>query len=71
MLLKMLRVDGRIWKGDLKTGKGQVVVPAAGGGVGGLAYDKRSKYLFVCGGFSGEAQTARAALFRQGALSVD
>lgn len=46
--------DGRIWKGDLKTGQGEVVVPEVGSTAVGLAFDKRTEYLYVCGGPAGE-----------------
>lgn len=50
-----LVIDGAIWKGDLSTGEGEVVVPGTEGGQGlGMKYDRRSGYLFVCGGLSGD-----------------
>ena len=42
------RAAGSIWKGDLSTGKGEIVVEDAGGMVAGMTYDKRSGYLYVC-----------------------
>lgn len=50
----MLRAAGSIWKGDLSTGEGKIMVEDAGGMATGLTYDKRSGYLYVCGGFTGE-----------------
>lgn len=47
-------LDGRIWKDDLKTGNGEVVVEEVGSPAIGLTFDKRSKYLYVCGGILGE-----------------
>lgn len=48
--------DGSIWKGNLKTGEGQVVVKGPGPGMAavGLAYDKRTDYLYACGGPTGK-----------------
>ncbi|CAM9667174.1 unnamed protein product [Scytosiphon promiscuus] len=46
-------VNGSIWKGDLSTGEGEVVVSDAGGPAVGLDHDRRSGYLFVCGGTAG------------------
>ena len=46
--------NGAIYKGDLRTGEGGVLVPGAAGRVAvGLAYDERSGYLFVAGGPTG------------------
>ena len=45
--------DGSIWKGDLSTGKGEVVVSNPGGAAGGLDHDRRSGYLYVAGTSSG------------------
>ena len=45
--------DGSIWKGDLFTGIGEVVVTGDGITAVGLDYDPRSGYLFVAGGASG------------------
>ena len=48
--------DGRIYKGDLRTGEGGVLVEGETGNVAvGLAYDSRSNYLFVAGGPTGKA----------------
>eukprot|EP00904_Undaria_pinnatifida_P000569 jgi/Undpi1/10512/HiC_scaffold_29.g12962.m1 len=47
---------GSIWKGDLSTGEGQVVIADAGSHALGLDYDRRSGYLFVCGGYAGTAR---------------
>ncbi|CAN0399465.1 unnamed protein product, partial [Hapterophycus canaliculatus] len=47
--------DGSIWKGDLSTGEGEVVLAEAGGSALGLAYDRRSGFLFVCGAYAGKA----------------
>lgn len=49
-----LPADGSIWKGDLSTGKGEVVLSDAGGQAVGLTYDRRSDYLYVAGGDTGD-----------------
>lgn len=46
--------DGSIWKGDLSTGEGEVVLSDAGGPALGLDYDRRSGYLYVAGSFAGD-----------------
>lgn len=44
--------DGSVYRGDLRTGKGEVFVgPTPGRIAVGLSYDRRSDYLFVAGGF--------------------
>jgi sugar lactone lactonase YvrE len=43
---------GAIYKGDLLTGEGQVLVPPTGKGFSGLSYDERSDYLYVAAGFT-------------------
>lgn len=46
--------DGAIWKGDLRTGDGEVLVEGTPGTVSvGLDYDQRSGSLFVAGGPGG------------------
>ena len=57
------RAAGSIWKGDLSTGKGEIVVEDAGGMVAGMTYDKRSGYLYVCGGSTGEGNLCVAVRF--------
>jgi hypothetical protein len=43
--------DGAIWKGDLRTGAGEILVPGALGGIAvGLDHDDRSGFLYVAGG---------------------
>jgi hypothetical protein len=43
--------DGAIWKGDLRTGAGEILVPGALGGIAvGLDHDDRSGFLHVAGG---------------------
>lgn len=50
----LVTADGSIWRGNLSTGEGEVVVPALGTIANGLDYDERSGYLYVAGGDSGE-----------------
>src|SRR5512135_3315451 len=47
---------GAIYQGDLRTGTGQILVPAQEGRAAiGMKYDKRSGLLFVAGGPTGMA----------------
>ena len=47
---------GRIYRGDLRTGEGEILVPEQEGGAAtGLKYDQRSGLLFVAGGPTGYA----------------
>jgi sugar lactone lactonase YvrE len=47
---------GAIYRGDLRTGEGEVFIPAQEGRSAiGLKYDKRSGFLFVAGGPTGNA----------------
>jgi sugar lactone lactonase YvrE len=47
---------GSIYRGSLRTGEGQVLVPPQEGRAAiGLDFDKRSAYLFVAGGPTGQA----------------
>jgi hypothetical protein len=49
-------VDGAIYAGDLLTGQGGVLVPGQMGRMAvGLSFDPRSSFLFVCGGYNGDA----------------
>ncbi len=49
-------VDGAIWKGDLRTGAGDLLVTGTPGSLAvGLAYEDRSGNLFVAGGPTGNA----------------
>lgn len=48
--------NGAIYKGDLRTGQGDILVPGEPGRIAvGLSFDKRSGYLFVAGGPTGFA----------------
>ncbi|KAB1198979.1 superoxide dismutase [Haloferax sp. MBLA0078] len=60
---------GAIYRGDLRTGSGEVFVPPVEGGVAvGLSHDARSNYLFVAGGPTGQASVYDA---NTGALVAD
>jgi hypothetical protein len=55
-------VGGAIYKGDLRTGEGQILVPSSAGQMAiGLAVDTRTNYLFVAGGPFGSARVYDAA----------
>lgn len=45
--------NGAIYRADLLTGQGEILVEGGQGVAVGLSYDARSGYLFVAGGFSG------------------
>lgn len=48
--------NGAIWKGDVRSGAGDILVPGTSGGIAvGLAFDDRSGALFVAGGPTGTA----------------
>ena len=48
--------DGSIYRGDFRTGAGEVIYTPDGGGVAvGLAYDPATRYLYVSGGPTGGA----------------
>jgi hypothetical protein len=48
--------DGSIWKGDLRTGVGDVLVEGSPGRLAvGMSFDSRTGYLFVAGGPDGNA----------------
>jgi len=54
--------SGAIYRGDLRTGKGEVLVPPQGGRAAiGLSLDERTNYLFVAGGPTGYAYVYDAA----------
>jgi hypothetical protein len=49
--------DGSIYEADLRTGAGSIVVPGSTGLIAvGLDFDKRSSYLFVAGGLTGDGR---------------
>ncbi|MCE7989273.1 MAG: superoxide dismutase [Caldilinea sp. CFX5] len=55
-------VGGAIYRGDLTTGKGAILVePAAGQMAVGLTLDPRTNYLFVAGGMMGDVRVYDAA----------
>ena len=48
--------DGRIYKGDLRTGEGEVLAPGVSGrAIAGLKVDQRTNYVFAAGTRSGKA----------------
>lgn len=48
--------NGAIYRGDLRSGEGAILVPGQTGGLSvGLAVDTRSNYLFAAGGLNGNA----------------
>ncbi|MGB3800652.1 MAG: hypothetical protein WA952_12630 [Lewinella sp.] len=48
--------DGSIYRGDFRTGEGEVIFTPDGGGISvGLAFDPATKYLYVAGGATGGA----------------
>ncbi|WP_345713095.1 superoxide dismutase, partial [Kineococcus glutinatus] len=48
------RTDGGIWRGDLRTGRGEVLVPGVPGRVAvGVRYEERAQRLWVAGGATG------------------
>ena len=48
------RADGSIYRGDLATGEGEILVPPQEGRVAiGLGYDPRTNYVYVAGGGGG------------------
>ncbi len=54
--------NGAIYRGDLRTGEGAILVPGQPGGISvGLAVDSRSNYLFAAGGLNGNANVYDAA----------
>jgi streptogramin lyase len=65
---------GAIYQGDLRTGEGEILVPAAEGRAAiGLDFDSRSGYLFVAGGPTGQAyvyDTATGAMAAQYQLTA-
>lgn len=66
--------DGDIYRADLRTGEGDVIIEGPGTPAVGLAYDARSGYLFVSGGPIGEARvydTATGDLVATYPLSSD
>jgi hypothetical protein len=49
---EMSDLAGAIYKGNLRTGKGAILVPPTGKPVSGLSYDPRTDYLYAATGFS-------------------
>ncbi|HEX6288798.1 MAG TPA: hypothetical protein VFZ66_06380 [Herpetosiphonaceae bacterium] len=56
------RANGAIYAADLRTGEGSILVAGATGRVAvGLDFDRRSNYIFVAGGATGDAYVYDAA----------
>jgi sugar lactone lactonase YvrE len=50
------RANGAIYAADLRTGQGEILVPGQTGRMAvGLSFDRRSNYIFVAGGTTGDA----------------
>jgi sugar lactone lactonase YvrE len=61
--------DGRIYRGDLRTGQGGILVEGETGRIAvGLTVDERSNYLFVAGGRTGKAHVYDAGTGEQVAM---
>ena len=55
-------VDGAIWKGDLRTGDGSILVPGVSGRLAvGMDYDSSTGRLYVAGGPDGKGYVYDAA----------
>ncbi len=54
-------VDGAIWKGNVRTGQGRVLVPGVAGNVAvGVEYEARANRLWVAGGATGAVRVYNA-----------
>ena len=53
--------DGSIYRADLRTGEGDILVAGPGRSAVGLGFDERANHLFVSGGASGTATVYDAA----------
>ena len=59
---------GAVWKGDVRTGRGDVLVPAWGGAATGVEYEAGANRLWVAGGPTGTVRVydaTRGTLLRQ------
>ena len=59
---------GGVWKGDVRTGRGDVLVPAWGGAATGVEYEAGANRLWVAGGSTGTVRVydaTRGTLLRQ------
>jgi sugar lactone lactonase YvrE len=55
-------VDGAIWKGNVRTGMGRILVPGVAGNVAvGVEYERRANRLWVAGGASGAVRVYNAS----------
>jgi hypothetical protein len=53
--------NGAIWKGDVRTGKGSILVPGVSGTVAvGVEYERRANRLWVAGGATGAVRVYNA-----------
>ncbi len=57
--------DGSIYRGDFRTGAGEVVYTPSDGVSVGLAFDSRTKYLYVSGGSGGGAYVLDTRTFER------
>lgn len=63
------RANGAIYAADLRTGEGSILVPGVAGRVAvGLDFDRRSNFIFVAGGATGDAYVYDAATGAQQAF---
>jgi len=49
---------GAIWKGDLSTGEGDILVPPSGVPSGGIKFDERTNRLYVCKPYGAQVYNA-------------
>lgn len=59
---------GAIYKGNLRTGQGAILVPATGKPVSGLSYDARTDYLYAATGFGFTADFITGSYWDQGVI---
>ena len=59
---------GAIYKGNLRTGEGAILVPPTGKPVSGLSYDSRTDYLYAATGF---ADLVNGIIIDQGVIVYD
>ena len=55
-----------IWSGDLRTGKGEVVISDGGGSARGMNFDLRTGYLFVACSSAGDIRSRRKSYCTHG-----
>lgn len=64
----MSEYAGAIYKGNLRTGEGAILVPPTGKPVSGLSYDPRTDYLYAATGF---ADLVNGIIIDQGVIVYD